>query len=343
VYVDDEITCSVDTLRLEFAIGEELGDSTNTFCSIVAADIDNQGRIFVLDKIDASVREYDLLGNYIRHVARSGSGPGELLRPRGMTIMNNGNLVINAPSKKGYVIFNDSLEFVEEISIWQNNSPYHISSLTDEKVVVCKYGENPITDSLWHTVGIYDWGEEEWETLLWKDSVIITLHEMFSDPSPADLFCSTRLLRTNSDGLGSVYFAQVDTLNYRVIRWDSTGTQTLNITMDFSPVRKSPEEIAAESVYLTTRLDNTQEGGIRPYAFREMISDVGIGPDGNLWVRRGTRTDLFFDIYDLDGVLLRHAVYPIESWSWETETTSYGILAWELDPLEGYQKLYFIH
>ena len=73
-----------------------------------------------------------------------------------------------------------------------------------------------------------------------------------------------------------------------------------------------------------------------------MIEDVGIGPDENLWVRRGTRTDLFFDIYDLDGVLLQHAIYVVESWSWETEITPYGILAWELDPLESYQKLYFI-
>jgi hypothetical protein len=70
VYLDDQITHNVDTLQVVFEIGKEFGDSTNTFLSIVAADIDNQGRIFVLDEIDASVKAYDLQGNFIQQVTR---------------------------------------------------------------------------------------------------------------------------------------------------------------------------------------------------------------------------------------------------------------------------------
>ena len=346
LHIDDQITHTVDTLQVVFAIGKEFGDSTNTFWSIVAADIDNQGRIFVLDEIDASVKAYDLQGNFIQQVTRRGSGPGELLRPRGITVVNNGNLVISAPSKKGYVVFNESLEYVDEVSIWQNNSPYHLSSLTSDKLVVCRYDENSTTDALRHTVAIYQLGEKYRETLLWKDSLVISNNECDLDPSIPLRFVLFHLLRTHSDGVGNVYFGLIDSLNYRVIGWDSVGIQTLNITMDLSPVRKSPEEIAAEAVYMTAtlqRLSGSPEEDLRPYPFRNMVSDVGIGMDGNLWVRRGTRIDLFFDIYDSDGNLLRHAIYPVDSWSWKTEITPYGILAWELDPLQGYQKLYFIH
>ena len=73
-----------------------------------------------------------------------------------------------------------------------------------------------------------------------------------------------------------------------------------------------------------------------------MTSGVGIGPDGNLWVSLGTSRELFFDIYDLEGNLLRNAVFPQLSSSWETEITEQGIIAWEADPIEGYQKLYFL-
>jgi hypothetical protein len=328
-----------------FEIGKEFGDSTNTFWSIVAADIDNLGRIFVLDEIDASVKVYDLQGNFIQQVTRRGSGPGELQRPRAIAVLNNGNLIISEASKNGYVVFNESLEFVEEISTWQNNSPYHLSSLTNRKFVACRYDENSTTDALRHTVAIYRWGEENWETLLWKDSIVISDNEWRLDPSVPRRFALFHRLRTYGDGTGNVYFGLIDSLDYRVIGWDSLGTQTLDISMDLSPIRKSPEEIAAEAVYMTTtlqRLSGSPMEELRPYAFRNMIADVGIGPDENLWVRRGINSNLFFDIYNLNGVLLRHAICPLKSWNWETKITPYGILAWELDPLEGYQKLYFI-
>ncbi len=341
----DQFFLPVDTLQVVFEIGEEIGDSTNTFWSIVAADIDDQGRIFVLDEIDASVKVYDIHGNYMQLLTRKGSGPGELLHPRGLSIMSDGSLVILAPMKKGYVVFNDSLEFVEEISFWEDNGPYHVSPLTNNKLVVCRYHENPNTDAIWHTVAIYNWGEPEWETLLWKDSIEISSSEWDRDPSVPLNFCMFHFLSSYGDGVGNVYFGLVDSLNYRVIGWDSTGAQTLNITMDLSPVRKSPEEIIAESVYMNSVLQRfgNSPWELRPYTYRNMIADVGIGPDENLWVRRGTHTDIFFDIYDLNGSLLRHAIYPVDSWSWKTEITPYGILVWELDPLDGYQKLYLLN
>ena len=345
LYLDDQITHTVDTLQVLFEIGEEFGDSTNTFWSIVAADIDNQGRIFVLDEIDASVKAYDLQGNFIQQVTRRGSGPGELQRPRGLTILADSRLIISEPFKNGYIIFNDAMEYVDEISLWNNNSPYHISPLTDDKIVVCRYDENSSTDVLRHTAAIYNWGERNWKTLLWKDSIEVSSSDWDLDPSVPLAFCSSHLLSTYGDGHGHVYFGQVDSCEYRVLGWDSTGTEILNITRDLVPIVKTTEEIAAEAIYMNTqnqRLGGSPSWELRPYNYRNMIADIGIGPDANLWVRRGTHIDLFFDIYDSDGNLLRHAVYPINSWSWKTEITPYGILAWELDPLEGYQKLYFI-
>jgi hypothetical protein len=345
VYLDDQITHNVDTLQVVFEIGKEFGDSTNTFLSIVAADIDNQGRIFVLDEIDASVKAYDLQGNFIQQVTRRGSGPGELQRPRGLSILADSTLIISEPSKNGFIVFNDSMEYVDEICLWNTNSPYHISPLTDNKLVICRYDENSNTDVIRHTVAIYNWGERNLETLLWKDSIEVSCSDWDLDPSVPLAFCSFHLLSTYGDGFGHVYFGQVDSLEYRVLGWDSTGTEILNITRDIAPIAKTAEEIAAEAIYMNTqlqRLGGSPTWELRPYNYRNMIADIGIGPDGNLWVRRGTHIDLFFDIFDLDGNLLRHAVYPVDSWSWKTEVTPYGILAWEFDPLEGYQKLYFI-
>ncbi|MCK5036235.1 MAG: hypothetical protein KAS73_10110 [Candidatus Sabulitectum sp.] len=128
--------------------------------------------------------------------------------------------------------------------------------------------------------------------------------------------------------------------------WDSSGVEILNFTRDITPVEKSTEEIASESIYMNS--DMQRRGGspswvLRPSAYKNTIDEVGFGPDETLWVRRGTSNEPFFDIYDFHGNLLRHAMFPADGWSWETKITPHGILAWELDPLEGYQKLYLLN
>lgn len=345
---DDQITLPVDTLQVVLEIGEELGDSTKMFGSIVAAGIDEQGRIFVLDEIEACLKVFDMQGNYIQQVSHRGAGPGELLHPKGMFIMPDGRIGINSSDKGGYIIFDDSLKFVEEISLWIENSPYHVTPVSDSILAVCRYDENTRgeTHVLHHTVAIYRWGEEEWEILLWKDSMEVTVNEVMRDPLQTFIFSLIDQLSTGGNGNGCIYFAPVDPYEYRVIGWDPTGTEILSITRDMTLVAKTSYEIEDEIYYVNSYFQSRSGRPLffefQPAPYRNMIIGVDIGPGNNLWVRRGTRNEPFFDIYDLDGNLLRHAIFPDDGWSWETEVTPHGILAWELDPLMGYQKLYLL-
>lgn len=336
----------VDTLQIQFEIGEELGDSTKTFYSIVDVDVDNSGSLFVLDGFDASVKAYDLQGNFIQIVTRRGPGPGELLRPRSLSFMPDGRLVISAPSKQGFVVFDDSLHFLEEIRLWNDNSPYDLAAISDYRIAVSRYDDDPSNDYIRHTLGLYSWGEARWDTILWKDSFEMKESEEIRDPSQSNIFALYNLLEASTDNSGNIYLAPPDQFEYRVIAWDSTGNEIMNLTRDLAPVEKTQDEINSEVVYMkssySNRAGHLPSFEFHPLSFRYMIEDVGIGPDENIWVRLGTRTDLFFDIYDRNGNLVRNAVYPLESYSWETEITQYGIFAWELDPLEGYQTLYFV-
>jgi hypothetical protein len=342
---DDEIFADVDTLELVFEIGEEFGDSTNTFWSISSADIDDQGRIFVLDDVEASARVFNLNGTYMQNLTRRGSGPGELQLPRHLTVAPDGRIIISDIAKSGFIIFNDSLEFVEELLQWGDNSPYSIAALTNSKYLVCRYSEAQLSDDfvLRHTASIYDFGSTDYPANLYTDSIIVSGEVSDESNSIELVFVLFKQINSSCDSAGNVYIAPSDTLEYRVYGWDSLGNQFMSIHLDISPVEKQPEEIQAEAFYMATCYRRT--GGWppwepSPYSHRFMTAELGIGPDQNLWVRRGTRNDLFFDIFDFDGNLVKHAVYRQESWSWKTVITLYGILAWELDPLDGYQKLF---
>ncbi len=345
---DDAITLPVDTLQVAFEIGEEIGDSTNTFAAITAATIDDQGRIIVVDQAAACLKVYDSDGSYIRQVSRRGDGPGELSMPWDLFTMPDGRLVVVAPGKQGFVVFDDSLEYVEEIALWTQNPPFYPVALSDSSFAGYKIGQDMRDETIVmrRAVAIFDWGEEEWDTVLWQDSMEASMSEIMEDPSVFII----DLIDPMSIGGGpdtGIFFSLKDAHDYSVTGWDTTGTKILSIQRDLTPVEKTPEEMAEESLFVTSYVQRISGGGGMPFEFnpdpyKDMVIDLGIGPDGNLWVRRGTRSEPFFDIYDLQGSLLRHAVFPDDGWSWQTEVTPDGIIAWEDDPLEGYQKLYLL-
>ena len=344
---EDNVFADVDTLELVFSIGEEFGDSTNTFWSISSADIDDQGRIFVLDDVEASVRVFNLNGAYMQNLTRRGSGPGELQRPSCLTIAPDGRIIVGDIRKGGFIVFSDSLELVDEIIMWGDNAPYSFFALTNSRYLVCKYSETSISNGYIskHTANIYNNNFTELFANIYTDSIYDS-NDMSEECLAAELvFVLFKRINCGCDSYGNVFIAPLDTLEYRVYGWDSLGTQFLSIQLDISPVEKEPEEIRAEEVYMEycyRRADGWPPLEMIPYTHRFLTAELGIGPDQNLWVRRGSRTDLFFDIFDLDGNLLRHEIYPLESWSWKTVITTHGVLAWELDPLDGYQKLYLL-
>ncbi|MBN1435338.1 6-bladed beta-propeller [Candidatus Fermentibacterales bacterium] len=345
--VYDRIMPPVDTLRAVLEIGEQFGDSTCSFGILMDARIDDRGRILVLDELGACLKVFDIEGNYIQQVSGRGSGPGESRNVKGLFVMPDGRVGIMASDKKGYVVFDDSLRFVEEIGLWMQDSPYHATALSDSLLVMCRYDGSSESQCILQTVSIYRWGEPEWQTLLWKDSMEVG-GSYPGDPSAVLRFALLDRLSTGGVGDGIVYFAPGSRYEYRVFGWDSTGRQVLSITRELAPVEKCLEQIDYEIFYTGSSLQRRSTGHrplpfeYQPEPYRGMVLDVGIGPDSNLWVRRGTCNEPFFDIYDLEGNLLRHAIYPDSAWDWQTEVTLHGVLAWELDPLEGYQKLYLL-
>jgi hypothetical protein len=62
----------------ELRIGTEEGDPVYQFGTVVSIDVDDAGRIHVLDQQAAQVRVFDRDGKHVRTIGKPGSGPGEL-------------------------------------------------------------------------------------------------------------------------------------------------------------------------------------------------------------------------------------------------------------------------
>ena len=182
--------------------------------------------------------------------------------------------------------------------------------------------------------------------MLWKDSLVLTLDELQDNQSLIARYAFEERLSTSGSGDIGVFFAPMDSLEYRVLGWDERGNSILDISRDVSPILKTEDELDNESFYIAARLDIGSGGSsgvdYQPSPYRNQVTGVYIGPDENLWVRRGVETYPYFDVYDLTGNLTQHVVFPVSGWSWQIDVSPNGILAWELDPVEGYQKLYLL-
>lgn len=339
---------AADTLRVTMTMGTEFGDSTETFGLLTHAEYHlGTGNIIVLDAGRASLLEYSPGGEYLRKIARQGDGPGELSNFTLEFFQMGGRLLAGNMMKMGFVVFDDTLAFVEEISHWTQNPPMQCFALSDSTFAAYKVdfaeadGENL---RLYRRIVSYSYDNKDYDFVFWADSVEFTISQLISGGSSSLIndFLFGLTLDGNED---LVVFALRESEEYRVLGWLPDGSEAFQITMDMQPVAKTPEEIAEEKAYMEGFMSQMGAQGMtefEPEPFRDMVRSVAIGPDGNIWVLRGTRERPLFDLYSTGGELLGHRVFEKTGWTWAFSFSEHGILAWEEDPLDGYQVLHLV-
>jgi len=342
----DESALPVDTLAAVMSIGEELGDSTSTFGLIQDALIMQDGRILVLDRQGACIKVFDPEGEYLAQVSRRGGGPGELNMPWEFFQMPDGNVMVLEMMKQGFVVFDDSLRLESEISHWTQNPPMQSVPLSDSTFASYKIDADMVGEVILmnRRIVIYTVGKEDFDTVLWEDSLTATPGDLMENPSMfitelLDAFC------LEGDGAGSVYFSEKSGEEYGIVGWNASGEEFFRASLDIEPVPKTPEEIAEEKAYVTQYIQNMGGGmpfEFEPEPFRDMVVALGVGPDGNLWVQRGTSDTPLFDVFDASGNRVRQVAFPEQGWSWTFNISPRGILAWEADPADGFQRLYLL-
>ncbi|MCD6589467.1 MAG: hypothetical protein J7K88_13035 [Candidatus Fermentibacteraceae bacterium] len=337
----------VDTLEITGYIGEELGDSTNTFGIIADAEYrEVSGNILLLDNGAACFKEYTPSGDYIRQISRQGSGPGELSFVTLEFFQMGGEVFALNMMKQGFVVFDDSLNYLEEIPLWSQNPPMQSVAVSDSVFASYKpdfeeAGEGSFI--MFRSIALFSRGEEEYDTVLWRDSMELTMSDLISNSSSLinDFFLGVAM-GGNSD---IVLFSLKESDNYTVHAYNPNGSEAFTITMPLEQVAKTEEEIAEEKAYMEgyfAQMGAQGMGEFTPEPYRDMVVGVYAGPDGNIWVQRGTQEQPFFDIFDMEGTLTGHKVFPESGWTWHFSMGPHGILAWEDDPELGYQQLFMV-
>lgn len=336
------------TIELLFidSIGVELGDSNYVLGSIEASSHTLDGNILILDRPACCVREYTTGGEFVRQYGRRGTGPGEVVNPLSMTRLTDGRIVILDIQTGGLHAFSPEGEWLGITSEIVSEPILWITPAESNKYVGTHNTFDVVDGQLLVTAVVGKYGSDSREPIItyWENTFpfdFVDFTVLINESYFANVF--------TSDREGNVFLAQRDTEEYQITCFDVNGELFVQFGLDIPMAEKSESEMIEEAEFWNTRARNMGANGqlnYLPDPFRWKIHSMGIDDQHRLWVRRGTEETPTLDVFDYEGNHLFTAELPgitgLPGLFWEVHVDEFGILAWSLDPLDGYQKLYIV-
>ncbi len=333
--VSPEDAAGSDHLELAITdtIGVELGRPEYVFGQIVEAARTPAGNVLVLDTSTMNVREFSPEGEFIGSAGRQGTGPGEFQMPRGMTVLDNGRVLVSDMGGGAVSVFDDSLRWIANITGFFPRPPNTVSSAGDSAYV----GMLPAFD---REQGLSGYSIARLEGS--SDPSVVYASEMRPfDPSRFGPMGDETQPVFTSDGSGRVFIAQPGSDRITVTGYLPDGREFLQIQERIDQVEKTESELAAEEEEfqeMSANMGRRFHGAgatFDPLPYRRAVSELGVDGSGRLWVRLGTVRYPFWKVYDMEGLLLFTASLHMDDPDLDGMTvriTENGITAWVPDP-----------
>lgn len=327
------------------SIGIETGDSCYVLGSIIYAEVSSSGSILLLDQSACCIREFSPDGTYMRILSGKGSGPGELLFPQEMAVQADGKIIVEDMFKRALVILAGNGESLSELTNWELSPPKAIVSVDTNHIAGCAIGYDmeSLDLSLIFKPTLYPLDDTGRELEFFADTlIIVNVQEVPMTPTGMLGYS----MMTSDQRNGRVFYANMSTDQHEVRCWDVQGNLFFSFSLGIPPVARTSDELLEETEYARMQFAslglNTLPEGFEPDPLHVLVFGLGVDEDGNLWIQRGTEERPVFDIIDTDGDHIGTAEFPRTGRHWKFSISPNGSLAWNLDPVSGFQKVYIL-
>ena len=329
------------------SIGIEMGDSLYVFGAITDVEILENGTIMVLDGSYANIRTFSPEGRHLFTVSRRGEGPGELSHPKSLFNWSDGTIGVIDPNSGGVHRFSEDGQWLGLELAVSHNIPADPIVMSDSEFVCHKarFDMDGETVNEIATIGLFPVSltprVSYWEkTEPWDPANMgnLTLELFLTNYWTADPVT------------GRVFVCPFNEDNYSIQCFNGDGSLTGTITMEHTPVPKTEEDIQEEKDYIVFTLGGNSENNhgfnydCDPWLNHLPVTGLYMGPEGNLWARRGGAEVPTFDIWDENLEHAGTASIPSMEGSganWRMTFGSDFIITWNENP-ENFQKLYIL-
>ena len=277
LYPGDTASLSAQQLPAEYKpdlrIGKQDGTGPDVFARVAGLEVDDAGRIFVLDALNYRVAVFNIDGTPVRAFGAKGPGPGEMERPMGISWYGPGELVVIDLTK--YVVFDTTgrhLRTFRRTSVLLQ-SPYAGSAANG---TVCDVSSNPNGPSFFIARG---------------DSILSTLAIADSAPPSVEIAPGRRVGTPNAPRI----FYQVDCARQAVWRFHSFDSLVYVLGFKGDTLRRIPHGFARREISADARSEAinmiAKSTGASVAALDKVTPRVGsyfvdafIGRGGVLWI-----------------------------------------------------------
>jgi len=333
----------VRTVAIVDSIGIELGDSNYVLGAVEKLCYGPDGNLYVFDLVRGSVMVYSPEGTFIRSIARRGEGPGEIVFPLDMTVLNDGSVMITALG--GIHEYSSQGDYAGVAAEYFTNPPMNLTAAGDSSLVASKLTVEPGGDG--NAVVNYWLARLDDEG---QPDVVYATDQMPFDPGNlTDLLNRTWMAYSMAaDREGNVYLAPNSSEEFMVDVYDDRAQLVRTISLDVPMVAKTEEEIHEEKAWMEMHLENMGVSGVliefEPDPYRRMITGLGLDSQGRLWARRGTELEPVFEVFSPEGEHLFTARVPGvgdagQFWSFTIEPE--GMAAFSSNP-ELFQQVFIL-
>lgn len=333
-------------------IGVELGDSNYVFGSIETALFSSNGEVLVLDGLEKRISVFSGDGDFLTHIGRQGSAPGEFQRPMAMAFLGNGQLAVSDTWGGKMILFDSSYAYASEITGFFPAPPMAISGADASAFIGLMKKFDVENDLVGYSLGRLDEVAEP--------SVVYAEEMMEFLPTMIGPGYTETTVAFASDFSGKVFTSVMSADEYLISGYLPGGELFVTIEQPYSPIPKTEQEIADEIEDFNTFLENRQSSGgggsrmqsmgvqipleelvLEPNPNHYAVSELMVDSEERIWVRRGAEAQPFFDVFDYEGNLLFTASVEEgdpDSADWEIVVGENSLLGYSSDPL-GYPKV----
>ena len=283
-------------LTISYTIGVEMGDSNLVFGKPAVPLILENGNIAVLDIAKYRVSIFDHEGEFLDSFGRQGSGPGEFRMPANLSATPSGGFVVSDAMARRLLFFDSSMNYTGYMGNFFPAPPLKAVFLTDSLLIGEITAYETTDDEMLAGFEIAKWkiGSFDEQVVYFSDLKPFSLQSIGSSEASQPVFTASRE--------GMVYTSALSTTEFTVDYWNNDGSLLLTIEESFTPVPRSQEEIDRErefthDLFRRNGMPEEMIESIQPEKYEYAVNSLGIGPDGNLWVRTGIYDQPVFRIY----------------------------------------------
>lgn len=252
----------------------------------------SSGYIALLDGSKATVTLLDTSGT-VHTVGGSGSGPGEYQWPKAIAVSDNGSMAVSDFAGGFVRILDPGLDSYVDMYGFVMSNPGKMVLLDSGDLVGMRiiFTSDDGQTSIGH------------QTALWRGT----------DPDPSTVYVeSMRPFDLNDFGWsliapypmtagpdGVVYTADLSMDRYVLTSYAPDGTELWSVQRPFEKTEKTQEELDTEREMVSRLMQQTaHQADYTPNQYHFAVSDLSLGPRGNLWARRPGSDSVSFDVYN---------------------------------------------